>query len=618
MSRAIWSWAHSDLRTLAASPWSYNLKLFKLVLKSLRSAGAPPGWTKADMPLDLACCYFDGMLLPFYVLDCYLNKPSHPKNMPMYKDALNKISATANRDADARAMLLLLQCMLDHQVDPEYDYNANPGILMAQEWFANPIPGRVKLAFYLRFLVECHRAYTNAHEAVTAMPSRNLAPPLNARVRLLKYVMELSQSYGAVSRNPYMQHCCDSALAGILESFAFEMDILIREPQYNLYFQNPFVAGDIMLNLNDMVRDFAKALCNHRHYVASVLHVYNALRCMGDIDVIPVLDELCSIFEDIIFLGSRPSRNFSSIFTRHRGGIPQYGESSGHRGQDLGSNSHWTMKLQRKDVDNDNWEHKETNCHRFGESVDHSIFHKTTLDGSHMCDWYWAKSLGLTKAWHNPTDQDLESIKNWLQSHNLNNHPLHYIEGKLVAEYNGQPLQPANLSEASPWPYTAGYICRDPTSKTFNIASCDHSYCKTHTPPTTPNIRLAPHKPTCSCSRNLPRPRVLARERIRGTGLLPVHRLNTPAIWTACATAFSKVNESSKHKVVDGSGDTEVDNPVSCLCLVDNILMDADTWVDRSKKSMKYPGKKLKKKWIKALESGFRDVPVEEFLWKWL
>jgi len=86
----------------------------------------------------------------------------------------------------------------------------------------------------------------------------------------------------------------------------------------------------------------------------------------------------------------------------------------------------------------------------------------------------------------------------------------------------------------------------------------------------------------------------------------------------ACATAFSKVHTSSKHKAADGSGDTEVDDPVTCLCLVDNLLMDADIWMDRSKKSMKYPGKKLKKKWIKAIEAGFKEVPAEEFLWKWL
>jgi len=356
LSRSIWSWAHDDLRVLTASPWSYNLKLWKLMLKSLKSARPPPGWSKKDMPSNLACTNGDGMLLGFYVLDCYQKKPSSPKTMPLYKDALSKISAISNRDADARAMLLLLQCMLDYQTfgDGKNDYNLNPGVQLAQEWVDKPLPGRVRLALYLRFLVECHRAYMFPDGTRPANPSLTLIVPINPRVRTLKYVMELSQNYHEVSGNPYMQHCCGIALAGSLESFALELDGIIREPKYDLYFQNPFVAGDIMLHLNDIVRDYDKLICNHRHYVASVLHVYNALRCMEDIQPVPLLDELCAIFEDMIFLGERPRRNFSSIFTRHRGGVPQYGETSGQRGQDLGSNSMWAMKLQRKDVDNDN------------------------------------------------------------------------------------------------------------------------------------------------------------------------------------------------------------------------------------------------------------------------
>lgn len=306
----------------------------------------------------------------------YQNTHAAPLPLPLAKKPKKPVTEEIDLDFDV---------MIDYRTcgDGEYDYNLNPGIQMAQEWIEKHLLGRVRLAFYLRFLVECQRAYIFPGETTSADPSPTLIVPINPRVRMLKYVMELSQNYHEVSNNSYMQHCCGSALADILETFALELDGIVREPKYDLYFQNPFVAGDIMLHLNDLVRDFGKEICNHRHYVASVLHVYNALRCMEDIQPIPLLDELCAIFEDIIFLGERPRRNFSSIFTRHRGGVPQYGETSGQRGQDLGSNSMWAMKLQRKDVNNDNWEHKETNCHRFEETIDHSVFTKTTLDGSH-------------------------------------------------------------------------------------------------------------------------------------------------------------------------------------------------------------------------------------------
>jgi len=45
--------------------------------------------------------------------------------------------------------------------------------------------------------------------------------------------------------------------------------------------------------------------------------------------------------------------------------------------------------------------------------------------------------------------------------------------------------------------------------------------------------------------------------------------------------------------------------------------MDADVWMNREKKSMKFPSPKLKKKWIKVIEK-FRAREAEEFLWKYL
>jgi len=100
----------------------------------------------------------------------------------------------------------------------------------------------------------------------------------------------------------------------------------------------------------------------------------------------------------------------------------------------------------------------------------------------------------------------------------------------------------------------------------------------------------------------------MAKERPRGTGLLPVMRLNYGAIWVACADAFAAVNKAGKHKKPDGEETGEDGaNPVTCLCLIDNFLMDADVWMNREKKSMKFPSPKLKKK----LDQGDREVQSE-------
>jgi hypothetical protein len=64
-------------------------------------------------------------------------------------------------------------------------------------------------------------------------------------------------------------------------------------------------------------------LCNSEGRVGAVLHIYNALRQLKSIDAIPLLDDLCEVFQREIFLGSLPTENFSSHFRRFLGGTVQ-------------------------------------------------------------------------------------------------------------------------------------------------------------------------------------------------------------------------------------------------------------------------------------------------------
>lgn len=635
VSQLAWSWALEYINVLSHCYWAQNLKTFKMCIRNLRLSRLPPGWTEDDMPRNTSCAHGDGIHLALYVVDVYMKNPSCPQSMPVFRAALDKISPTQDREKDGRAMKLLLQCMKYHETEElPFDYNTSVNMRMVKDELdpANRHPDKVKVAFYLRFLLEIHRSYLYPSPASgegsipsivrdgTTQPVTSV-PTINPRLRLLKFAQEVADTMKVVSKHDHLQKCCSGALAGKTAMFSDELNDMIRSPQFGLYFQNPTIAGDIMLSIYDISRDVGKDLSNHRHYIASILHVYNALCAMDDIKAIPLLDELCDIFLDIIFLGQRPKWNFSSPFVRHRGGVPQYSEPTGLRGHDLGSNSAWAMKV--KDVDNQgDADHREVNFKRFEDSVDQSVLANTMLSGAHTVDWYWAKVLGQKNQVH-CTDKDIENMTNWVQSHGLKDHPLLYLKKVLAQEWHGEHVPYVDIAA-----HLASVEMDDTGSSTMvdghsnpNSPSCDCCDCKRDSDilkGTSPRIRLKITRPDCPCHRNTSRLRTITKERLRGTGLLPVIRLNYGALWVACADAFAAVNKSGKHKKADG-GESGEDgaNPITCLCLVDSLLMDADVWMGREKKSMKFPSPKLKKKWIKVIET-FRAKSAEDFLWKWL
>jgi len=437
--------------------------------------------------------------------------------------------------------------------------------------------------------------------------------------------MEVQKSSLALATSPYAQRCCTDSFGGIAGVLNYHLDKFLRTPRYDLFFQCPTVSGEIMINIMHVVRKFGCEIANHRHYLASILHVYNALKVMNDIEPIAILDELCSYFEDIVFLGKAPTKNFSSVFTRHRDGKVQYGEYREERGRDLGSNTTWAMMLSN----DKNSHHKETNQRRFNDTIDTSLMCITTL-GVHTTDYYWAHVLNLKDHWVKTSDETLAGLTSWLQSHHTNDHPLLYVREQLNNEFNGLPIPSVNplLSSAMTIKTLTHHVpsdllttASDPANDFALHSVLESNVSSAHTlsnlPATAaPHIRLSVMRPSCSCHKEMSHGRVLAHERVRGTGLLPVMRLNLGAVWLVCAEVHAKVNKASGHAELNKDG-TVSDEAASCLCLVDELLLGADVHVTRQKKNMKFPCSKLKKRWIAAIET-FRELEAEEFLWKWM
>lgn len=613
MSRTIWNWARDDFYVLIRTGWPSQLDTFTTLIEQLKRSGTPPGWNESDLPASMACTWEHGLITPFAVMDDFLQHPSQPKDMPKFKDALAIVCPESDHKTDARAMLLMLQCMIYAEIKPDADIIDNSLRAMTKNWFENPSNerdlDRLKVAFYLRYLLESSRAYQFANGVHVTLGSwHTINPPENLRVRAMRHLKEVGDTYMAIAMSPYARHCCKDSFGAYAGGLSLWIDKYLRDPHYDVYYQNPTVAGEILISMGMTIQKFSCKIANHRHHLASILHVYNALTVMNDIEPIPILDELCSFYEDIILLGSRPKTNFSSIFTRHRDGKVQYGNAYvGKHGHDLGSNLVHGMKLP------DDSGHVETNARRFQMPIDTSISFETIL-GALTTDYYWANVLNLKDNWVKTTDAS------WLQGHHINQHPLLYVREQLNNEFNGRAVPCVDLSimlqtSTSSAKSSTELQTSTPTSPDSVFHSNNNSPTRTsHVAAVAgPRIRLVLSRPSCGCHEGMSHLRVLEKERQRGTGLLPVMRLNIGVVWLACADVYGKVNRANNHR----SAKLEEHEEPDCMCLADEILLAADAYVERQRRNMRFPRSMLKKRWIEAIET-FREKKPEDFLWKWM
>lgn len=78
----------------------------------------------------------------------------------------------------------------------------------------------------------------------------------------------------------------------------------------------PWIAGTHMLKNLTTASDYGLMAWHHNYYVGTILHLYNSMIALGALkpDQVPLMEALCAMFEDSVFLGTRPQRNFSSCF----------------------------------------------------------------------------------------------------------------------------------------------------------------------------------------------------------------------------------------------------------------------------------------------------------------
>lgn len=164
---------------------------------------------------------------------------------------------------------------------------------------------------WLSFLYETYNSYLwcGGQVATTANP----------RLQLIQHFKELASSAKIVLKELESEKY--NALADVIRDYVRDKEREAANSRWDLYSQAPLTNGLAMLDALYLHMYLGVRLWNDDCCVGNVLHAYNLLRCKGILKKpIPILEKLCDLLHNAVFLGQRPTTNFRSALYRFQGG----------------------------------------------------------------------------------------------------------------------------------------------------------------------------------------------------------------------------------------------------------------------------------------------------------
>ncbi|KAJ0283341.1 hypothetical protein COL940_004688 [Colletotrichum noveboracense] len=160
-----------------------------------------------------------------------------------------------------------------------------------------------------------------------------------------------------------------------------QLDACLREKAFDLYHQAPWTAGGHMLEMLYKAGSAGAALCFATEFVPSTLHLYNALtRSAFGMKKIQLVEDLCDLTVNTVFLGSRPTHNYVSHYRRAVWGTKRNNKGVPGDAHNAGSQFHRELiqtvsvgqleTVFRHQIANDYVMHPEYLAMFFGESPD--------------------------------------------------------------------------------------------------------------------------------------------------------------------------------------------------------------------------------------------------------
>ena len=244
----------------------------------------------------------------------------------------------------------------------------------------------VRCCFGLHMFLESYKSYHLAAHLPSACP--------NCRLQALRLAQEVAPHIRKVLDDTTMPCRCNNTLAYHLENLHEELDKFLHERAFDLYFQSPWVSGSHMLEILETCFYYGLRLISYQLYVPSICHVYNALRRCTGLEPIPVLEQLCNTFKDILFPGGIPERNFKASFLRFKGGRLHFDlHTSDHKS----GNHHMVVPAHTAKATAGFGSHKEVKDPRF-EYRKISLLHHVKDKGYQLDDDTWTRVYDLADA----------------------------------------------------------------------------------------------------------------------------------------------------------------------------------------------------------------------------
>lgn len=178
----------------------------------------------------------------------------------------------------------------------------------------------LRCSYGLQLLMDTYKSYLSA--------SGRERTPSSCRLQALKFAQEAIPNVEAVLNDSSMPCRCCNTLAFQLADLNLDLQEFLRAKVFDLYFQSPWVSGSHILEMLELLFYYGLRLFSYRHYVGSIVHVYNILRECTGLEAIPLLEQLCQTFNDILFPGGRPSRNYKACCFRYMGGRLRFDQHS--------------------------------------------------------------------------------------------------------------------------------------------------------------------------------------------------------------------------------------------------------------------------------------------------
>ncbi len=143
-------------------------------------------------------------------------------------------------------------------------------------------------------------------------------------------------------------------VAQLLANSKALLDQFVNTVRFDIFYQAPWTSGQHVAEHLSRASDMGAKSWHHAYYVGTALYVYHCLILLEVMtpDQVPVLEHLCQLFEDSVFLGCRPSRNLFSCYERWSGGSLDFTKGQcntlhSHQNPRGSREKKWNLKIEK-------------------------------------------------------------------------------------------------------------------------------------------------------------------------------------------------------------------------------------------------------------------------------